>query len=144
MDKNLSKNGFSKQDFVFPIGAPNDAYKQYFTGQSYLAMLTMEQIPTFSVTFEPKCRNFWHIHHSESGGGQLLICVYGRGWYQEWGKEPRELHAGDIVNIPPNTKHWHGAAKDSYFQHIAQEIPGENTKTEWCEEVDDKSYNKLN
>ena len=128
---------------VFPIGEPNTAYAQYFIGQSYLAPLTMEQVPTFNVTIEPRCRNNWHIHHSSSGGGQMLICVCGRGWYQEWGKEPRELHPGDIVNIPPNVKHWHGAAKDSWFQHIAQEIPGENGRTEWCEPVDDDQYDKL-
>ena len=133
----------AKKLSVFPIGEPNTAYGMYFIGQSYLAPLTMEQIPTFCVTFEPGCRNNWHIHHSDNGGGQLLICVHGRGWYQEWGKEPRELHPGDIVNIPPNVKHWHGAAKDSWFQHIAQEIPGENAKNEWCEAVTDEEYGKL-
>ena len=106
--------------------------------------LTMEQIPTFNVTFEPGCRNNWHIHHADKGGGQMLICVYGHGWYQEWGKEPRELHPGDVVNIPANVKHWHGAAKDSWFQHIAQEIPGESAKTEWCEPVDENHYTIIN
>ena len=100
-------------------------------------------MPTFNVTFEPGCRNNWHIHHADKGSGQTLICVYGHGWYQEWGKEPRELYPGDVVNIPSNVKHWHGAAKDSWFQHIAQEIPGENTKTEWCEPVDDEQYGDL-
>lgn len=128
---------------AFPIGDPNDAFAKYFVGQSYLALLTMDQIPTFNVTFEPACRNNWHIHHAETGGGQLLICVYGRGWYQEWGKEPRELHAGDVVNIPPNVKHWHGAAKDSWFQHIAQEIPATGGSTEWCEPVSEEDYAKL-
>ena len=127
----------------FPVGKPNEAFAQHFIGKSYLAPLTMEQIPTFNVTFEPGCRNNWHIHHADKGGGQLLICVYGRGWYQEWGKEPRELHPGDVVNIPANIKHWHGAAADSWFQHIAQEIPGEKTRTEWCEPVDDDQYRKL-
>ena len=127
----------------FPVGKPNDAYAQYFVGQSYLAPLTMEQVPTFNVTFEPSCRNNWHIHHASSGGGQLLICVSGRGWYQEWGKDARELRPGDVVNIPANVKHWHGAASDSWFQHIAQEIPGEDAKTEWCEAVEDETYNKL-
>ena len=103
----------------------------------------MEQVPTFNVTFEPGCRNNWHIHHADRGGGQLLICVHGRGWYQEWGKEPRELRPGDVVNIPANVKHWHGAAKDSWFQHIAQEIPGENAHAEWCEPVDDTQYQAL-
>ena len=128
---------------AFPIGEPNDAFAQYFIGQSYLAPLTLEQIPTFNVTFSPACRNNWHIHHAKSGGGQLLVCVYGKGWYQEWGKEPRELHPGDVVNIPPNVKHWHGAAADSWFQHIAQEIPGEETRNEWCEPVTDEEYKKL-
>ncbi len=128
---------------VFPLGAPNDAYAEYFIGQSYLAPLTAEQIPTYNVTFEPECRNNWHIHHAEKGGGQMLICVYGEGWYQEWGKPARHLKAGDVVNIPANVKHWHGAAKNSWFQHLAQEIPGEGSRTEWCEPVDDAQYQKL-
>lgn len=128
---------------AFPIGESNDAYAQYFIGKSYLAVLTTEQIPTFNVTFSPCCRNNWHVHHARSGGGQLLICVYGSGWYQEWGKEPRKLRPGDIVNIPANVKHWHGAAADSWFQHIAQEIPGDSCKTEWCEPVSDTEYSKL-
>ena len=127
----------------FPIGEKNDAYKQYFIGQSYLAPLTTEQIPTFNVTFEPSCRNNWHVHHSKTGGGQMLIVVYGEGWYQEWGKAPRKLKVGDIVNIPPNVKHWHGAAKDSWFQHLAQEIPGTETSNEWLEPVSDEEYDKL-
>lgn len=132
-----------KELSAFPIGESNDAYAQYFIGKSYLAVLTTEQIPTFNVTFSPGCRNNWHVHHARSGGGQLLICVYGSGWYQEWGKEPRKLRPGDIVNIPANVKHWHGAAADSWFQHIAQEIPGDSCKTEWCEPVSDTEYSKL-
>ena len=128
---------------TLPVGEPNDTYAQYFVGQSYLKLMTLEQVPTFNVTFEPGCRNNWHIHHASKGGGQLLICVHGMGWYQEWGKEPIELHPGDVVNIPANVKHWHGAAADSWFQHIAQEIPGENASTEWCEPVDDEEYGKL-
>lgn len=128
---------------TLPIGEPNAGFAQYFIGQSYLKPLTMEQVPTFNVTFEPGCRNNWHIHHADEGGGQLLICVHGRGWYQEWGEDPRELHAGDVVNIPPNVKHWHGAAADSWFQHIAQEIPGKNTATEWCEPVNAEWYQNL-
>lgn len=127
----------------YPMGAPNDAFAQYFIGQSYLSPLTMDVIPTFAVTFEPGCRNNWHIHKATSGGGQMLICTAGRGWYQEWGKEAQELHPGDVVAIPPNVKHWHGAAKDSWFQHIAQEVPGTNTASEWCEPVDDETYSKL-
>ena len=121
----------------FPIGEPNDAYAQYFDGQSYLAMLSKEQVIIANVTFEPGCRNHWHIHHAEKGGGQILICIAGRGYYQEWGKEARELKPGDVVNIPANVKHWHGAAKDSWFQHLAVEVAGEKTSTEWCEAVKD-------
>lgn len=133
----------AKPTLTFPIGKANDEFKRYFIGTSYLNPLATEPIPTFNVTFEPGCRNNWHIHHAENGGGQLLICVHGNGWYQEWGKEARELHPGDSVMIPANVKHWHGAAKDSWFQHIAQEIPGENAKTEWCEPVDDEHYKIL-
>ena len=139
-EEEAPKKGLSP---VFPIGEKNDAFAQYFTGQSYLAPLTLEQVPTFNVTFEPACRNNWHIHHAAEGGGQLLICVAGRGWYQEWGKAPRALRPGDVVNIPANVKHWHGAAKDCWFQHIAQEIPAVDGKTEWCEPVGDEEYNQL-
>ena len=128
---------------AFPIGEKNDAFSQYFIGQSYLAPLSLEQVPVFNVTFEPGCRNNWHIHHATSGGGQMLICVAGRGWYQEWGKEPRELHPGDVVNIPANVKHWHGAAKDSWFQHLAIEVPGEGGRAEWCEPVSDEEYKNI-
>ena len=95
------------------------------------------------MTFEPGCRNNWHIHHASRGGGQMLICVVGRGWYQEWGKEARELHPGDVVNIPPEVKHWHGAAADSWFSHLALEVPGENCSNEWLEPVSDEAYSKL-
>ncbi|MCH5171831.1 MAG: cupin domain-containing protein [Erysipelotrichales bacterium] len=128
---------------VFPIGAPNDAYAQYFSGKSYLKYLSTEQVTIFNVTFEPKCRNNWHIHHAKSGGGQILVCVAGRGWYQEWGKEPIEMLPGDVVNIPEGVKHWHGAARDSWFQHLAIEVPGEDIVNEWCEPVDDAQYDKL-
>ena len=129
---------------IFPIGAPNDAYARYFIGQSYLAPISTEQVPIFNVTFEPGCRNNWHIHHATSGGGQMLVCVGGRGYYQEWGKEARELRPGDTVNIPANVKHWHGAAPDSWFSHLAVEVPGEGAGTEWCEAVSDEEYGKLN
>ena len=131
-----------QSEIMFPIGEPNP-YSDYFVGQSYLAPVSTEQIPIYNVTFEPACRNNWHIHHAKSGGGQMLICISGRGWYQECGKEARELHAGDIVNIPGNVKHWHGAAKDSWFAHLAVEIPGEEGGTEWCEAVSGDDYNKL-
>ena len=128
---------------VFPIGKKNDAFAQYFIGQSYLAPISTEQIPVFNVTFEPSCRNNWHIHHAKSGGGQMLICISGRGWYQAWGEAARELHPGDVVNIPAGVKHWHGASKDSWFQHLALEIPGEGGSTEWCEAVKDEDYMRL-
>lgn len=137
----LDKDKFQKEIF-FPIGESNP-YGDYFIGQSYLAPVSTEQIPIFNVTFEPGCRNNWHIHHAANGGGQMLICVGCKGWYQEWGKEARELHAGNIVNIPANVKHWHGAASDSWFAHLAVEIQGENSSTEWCETVSDEEYNKL-
>lgn len=124
----------------FPIGAPNDAFARYFIGQSYLAPVSTAQIPIFNVTFEPKCRNNWHIHHAVSGGGQMLICVGGRGFYQEWGREPVEMTPGTVVNIPAGVKHWHGAAEDSWFSHLAVEILGEGGKTEWLEAVDDEQY----
>ena len=128
---------------VFPVGEKNDAFAKYFIGQSYLAPVSTSQVPVYNVTFEPACRNNWHIHHAKNGGGQMLICVAGRGWYQEYGKEPRELHPGDLVNIPAEVKHWHGAAKDTWFQHLAVEVPGEETGTEWCEPVGDEEYNIL-
>ncbi len=128
---------------VFPIGQPNDAFAQYFIGHSYLAPLSTSQVGVFNVTFEPGCRNNWHIHHADKGGGQILVCVAGRGYYQEWGKPAQELHPGDVVNIPVGVKHWHGAAPDSWFSHLAMEVPGENTGNEWLEAVDDGQYGKL-
>jgi len=118
----------------FPVGEPNP-YGEFFEGQSYLAPVTTEQIPVFNVTFEPGCKNHWHIHHASKGGGQMLICVGGRGYYQEWGKEPVEMTPGTVINIPANVKHWHGAADDSWFSHLAIEIAGEEASTEWCEKV---------
>lgn len=135
------KDRFQNKIF-FPIGEPNP-YGKYFVGKSYLAPLTTDQVPTFNVTFEPGCRNNWHIHHASSDGGQMLICVGGRGWYQEWGKEPVEMTPGTIVNIPAEVKHWHGAAKDSWFSHLALEIPTESGSTEWCEPVSDDDYYRL-
>lgn len=120
---------------IFPIGQPNDGFAQYFSGRSFLAPVSKEQVGIFNVTFEPGCRNNWHIHHAKSGGGQILICVAGRGYYQEWGKEPIEMLPGDVVNISIGVKHWHGAAPDSWFSHLAVEVPGEETSNEWLEEV---------
>ena len=132
-----------KELSVFAAGGTNDAFAQYFTGQSYLNMLSMEQVVIGNVTFEPGCRNNWHIHHAKKGGGQILLITAGRGYYQEWGKEARELHPGDVVNIPSGVKHWHGAANDEWFQHLAIEVPGEECKTEWCGQVSDEAYGKL-
>ena len=131
----LSEKDKYQNTIFFPIGNPNDAYAQYFEGQSYLAPVSTEQIPIYNVTFEPGCKNHWHIHHAESGGGQMLICVGGRGFYREEGKKPVEMTPGTVINIPANVKHWHGAADDSWFSHLAVEIPGENSSTEWCEKV---------
>ena len=128
---------------LFPRGGANTAFAQYFSGQSYLNMLTTEGVAIGNVTFEPGCRNNWHIHHAKSGGGQILLCTAGRGWYQEWGRPAQELNPGDVVVIPPEVKHWHGATADSWFAHLAVEVPGEETKNEWCEPVSDADYGNL-
>lgn len=128
---------------VFPTGGKNDAYAQYFVGQSYLNMLTTQGVAIGNVTFEPGCRNNWHIHHAKAGVGQILLCTAGRGWYQAWGEQARELHPGDVVVIPPEVKHWHGAARDRWFQHLAVEVPGEDCRNEWCEPVTDEEYDQL-
>lgn len=130
----------------FGIGQPNDAYAKYFSGRSYLKPLTdTKQCGVFlaNITFEPKCRNNWHIHHAKSGGGQILVCVDGEGWYQEYGKSAQSLKSGDVVSIPVGVKHWHGAKKDCWFSHIAVEVPGEETSNEWLEPVSDEHYQKL-
>ena len=128
-------------DTLFHLGKKNDAYAQYFDGQSYLNMLANNQgVGVANVTFEPGCRNHWHIHHK---GAQILLVTDGRGYYQEWGKEAIELKAGDVVNIPSEVKHWHGAAKDSWFAHIAIEVPAQGATNEWCEAVSDEDYQKL-
>lgn len=131
------------QTIIFPVGKPNDAYAKYFIGQSYTAPVVTDGVPVVNVTFEPGCRNNWHVHKATKGGGQTLVCVGGRGYYQEWGKEPVELHSGDAINIPAGVKHWHGAAPDSWFSHLAIEVPGENNSTEWLEPVGDEEYSKL-
>ncbi len=128
---------------IFPIGEPNTGFAQYFIGQSYLVPVSREQVGIFNVTFEPGCRNNWHIHHAEQGGGQILICVAGRGWYQEAGKPAQLMTPGDVVNIPAGVKHWHGAAADSWFSHLAVEVPGVGGSTEWLEAVDDTQYGAL-
>ena len=129
-----------QNEMVFPIGAPNDGFAKYFVGQSYLAPLSTAQVGIYNVTFEPGCRNNWHIHHAKSGGGQILVCVAGCGYYQEWGKPAQELHPGDVVNIPVGVRHWHGAAPDSWFSHLAVEVPGDETSNEWLEAVDSTTY----
>lgn len=132
-----------KEMSVFPVGEENKAFAEYFIGQSYLNMLSTEQVVIGNVTFEPKCRNNWHIHHADAGGGQMLLVTAGEGWYQEWGEPARKLKAGDAVHIPAGVKHWHGASADSRFQHLAVEVPGDNCATEWCEPVSDEEYKKL-
>lgn len=143
--KIMNKEEFEKQN-VFGTGMENSMFAQYFIGNSFLNPLTdPKNCPVFmaNVTFEPGCRNNWHIHHAKSGGGQLLICTAGEGWYQEEGKEAVSLTPGSVITIPAEVKHWHGAKKDSWFSHIAVEVPGEECKNEWCEAVTDEVYEKL-
>lgn len=139
MDKTFEKAN------IFGLGVENSAYARYFTGKSYLNPLTEPGKGPFfaNVTFEPGCRNNWHIHHATSGGGQILLCVAGEGWYREEGKPARSLRPGDVVVIPPEVKHWHGAKADSWFSHIAVEVPGENASNEWLEAVTDEEYAAL-
>lgn len=134
-----SKAAFQRE-MIFPIGEPNTAYAKYFIGNSYLAQIATDQIPFANVTFEPGCRNNWHIHKAEKGGGQMLVGVAGRGWYQEEGKPAVEILPGTVINIPANVKHWHGAAKDSWFAHLAFGVPGEDTENIWLEPVSDEEY----
>lgn len=133
-----AKNAFGK-------GEPNTAYAKYFIGESFLNPLTDASSGLFAanVTFEPGCRNNWHIHHAKKGGGQLLICTAGEGWYQQEGESAVSLNEGSVIMIPANVKHWHGAKADSWFSHIALEVPGEECKNEWCEPVSDEEYSKL-
>ena len=127
----------------FPAGAENTGYAQYFVGKSYLAAVSTSQVPLFAVSFEPGCRNNWHIHKADKGGGQVLIATAGRGYYQIWGQPAVEMRPGDVVHIPANVKHWHGAAPDTAFQHLAIEVPGEGTGAVWEEPVDPAEYEKL-
>ena len=136
---------FDEQN-VFGQGQANTAFARYFIGNSYLNPLTKpgeSVVELANVTFEPGCRNNWHIHHAKSGGGQILICTAGEGWYQEEGREAVSLTPGTVIVIPPEVKHWHGAKADSWFSHIAVEVPGEETRNEWLEAVDDEAYSKL-
>ena len=142
--KTTNREEFEKQN-VFGTGNANTAYAQYFIGESFLNPLTKPETGIFlaNVTFEPGCRNNWHIHHATKGGGQLLVCTAGEGWYQEEEKEAVSLVPGTVITIPAEVKHWHGAKKDSWFSHIAVEVPGENCSNEWCEPVSDEEYGKL-
>ena len=142
--KTMDQQEFDRQN-VFGLGAANTAFAQYFQGQSYLNPLTRPEDGLFlaNVTFEPGCRNNWHIHHARSGGGQILICTAGEGWHQEAGKDAVSLTHGTVIVIPPEVKHWHGAKADSLFSHIAVEVPGLETNNEWLEPVDDEAYSKL-
>ena len=140
----------TKEEFdninVFGLGEPNVNFSQYFIGNSYLNPLAIDKeakLSLFNVTFEPGCRNNWHIHHASKGGGQILVCTAGEGWYQEEEKNAISLTPGKVIIIPANVKHWHGAKKDSWFSHIAVEVPGENTSNEWCEPVTDDIYQNL-
>lgn len=142
--KTMEPAEFAREN-LFGLGAKNDGYAQYFIGQSYLNPLTDPSCGIFlaNVTFEPGCRNNWHIHHARSGGGQILVCTAGEGWYQAWGEAPVRLTPGTVITIPPEVKHWHGAAADSWFSHIAFEVPGEDCGSEWCEPVTDEVYGML-
>ena len=128
---------------IIPVGIPNNIAGEHFTGKSFLHPLSTELVGVYNVTFEPGSYNEWHIHHASKGGGQILIVISGRGYYQEEGKPAQELKPGDVVNIPANVKHWHGAAKDSWFQHIALEVPGEETSTTWHGFLSAEEYSKL-
>ncbi len=138
----MSDTPTTPENEVFPRGAENP-FGRHFTGRSYLHMLSTEQVTIGNVTFEPGCRNHWHVHRAESGGGQILLVTGGRGWYQEEGRPARALKAGDVVNIPANVKHWHGAAADSWFAHLAVEVPAVNGSNEWCEPVGAEEYAAL-
>lgn len=143
--KTLDKAEFDQQN-VFGQGMANTAFAAYFIGNSYLNPLTKageSAVGLANVTFEPGCRNNWHIHHATKDGGQMLVGVAGKGWYQEAGKPAQVILPGTVIHIPANVKHWHGAAADSWFAHLAFEVPGEDSSNEWLEPVSDEEYNKL-
>lgn len=142
--KTMDREAFAAQNH-FGMGEPNTAYAQYFSGPSFLAPLTRPEDGVFmaNVTFAPGCRNDWHIHHAERGGGQILLCTAGEGWYQEEGNEAVSLVPGMAIVIPPNVKHWHGAKRDTWFAHIAVEVPGDGCRNEWCEPVASEAYDTL-
>ncbi|UKA60626.1 cupin domain-containing protein [Arthrobacter sp. FW306-2-2C-D06B] len=137
----MTDNNFQQ---IFPLGAPNDAFAQYFIGQSYLAPLAGGKVPVNNVSFEPGCRNNWHIHHGTGGGGdQILLCTAGSGWYQAEGQDPVSLEPGTVIHVQAGTKHWHGAKVDSWFSHLAFITPGDNVSNEWLEPVTDEVYGEL-
>ncbi|MBB2894091.1 cupin domain-containing protein [Flexivirga oryzae] len=137
----MSDNEF---DQIFPLGEPNEAYAQYFIGQSYLAPLAAGSVPVSNVSFEPGCRNNWHIHHGSDGGGdQVLLCTAGSGWFQADGGEPVRMVPGTVIRVPAGTKHWHGATADSWFSHVAFITPGTDVSNEWLEPVTDEVYGRL-
>ncbi|MFD6444316.1 cupin domain-containing protein [Promicromonospora sp. NPDC060204] len=134
----------SEFDQIFPLGEKNDAYAQYFVGQSYLAPLAPGSVPVSNVSFEPGCRNNWHIHHGSDGGGdQILLCTAGSGWYQAEGDDPVSMEPGSVIHVPAGTKHWHGAKQDSWFSHLALITPGADVRNEWLEPVTDEAYGRL-
>ena len=140
----MDEADFAKAN-VFGKGEPNTNFAQYFIGQSFLNPLgkTSEGVGFANVTFEPGCRNNWHIHKAKRGGSQVLLCVAGEGYYQAEGEPVQRLKPGDVVVIPANVKHWHGARPDSWFSHISVEVPGEETENIWLEPVDDEYYATL-
>lgn len=142
-DSEADEKAAHQNAMIFPIGQPNTGFSQYFTGESFLAPLSVDQVGVYNVTFAPNCRNNWHIHQASHGGGQILICVAGEGYYQEWGKPAQRLLPGDVVNIPAGVKHWHGAAPGCWFSHLAVEVPGENCANQWLEPVSDAQYQAL-
>lgn len=134
----------SEFEQLFPLGEKNEAFAAYFTGQSYLAPLASGSVPVNNVSFEPGCRNHWHIHHGTGGAGdQILLCTAGSGWFQAEGQEPVSMVTGTVVRVPAGTKHWHGAKADSWFSHVAFITPGDDVSNEWLEPVTDEAYNEL-
>lgn len=142
-DKDNDAKSQFQREMIFPIGELNSGYADYFSGNSYLAAISQSQVTIYNVTFEPSCRNNWHIHRADKGGGQMLIGVAGRGWYQQEGQPAVEILPGTVIHIPANVKHWHGAASDSWFSHLALEIEGENTSNQWLEPVSKEEYDRL-
>ena len=141
--KALTLKAAHEAETLFPVGEFNSGYAKYFSGDSFLYPVSTSQVGIYNVTFEPGCRNNWHVHEAKAGGGQILVVISGEGYYQEFGKPAQRLKAGDVVNIPAGVKHWHGAAKDTWFSHLAVEVPGTETANTWLEPVSDEDYNKL-